>query len=394
MRGIVFEGGGAKGAYQIGAAKALQEMGFEFDAIAGTSVGALNGAAVAQDDILRAYGIWDNIDNDKVFRMDEFREAKKNRSAYVKLMKKIIEDRGLDTEPLNRIIYDFVDEEKIRNRKVIFGIVTVSFKEFRHFEIYLDEIPEGRLSEYIIASANFPLFKAAKIDGRRFADGGFYNNYPINMLVDKGVRDIVSVRTFGIGIVRSCDLKDSLVTYIEPKEKLGPILDFSRDRVQKNLKLGYFDAYKVIKKHLGNTFYIDNDLGKDYIYNKLLTINFDNVRPLAESMGINDADPGRFFFEMLIPRIAEYLGLDRSAGYNDVVLSILEVLAEEKKLERYRIYKYSEFADAVIDNYREAEAVEILKYLPGFLTRNDLLPKTIKNKIMKEVAVRIIKENY
>lgn len=42
--GLVLEGGGAKGAYQIGVWKALMEYGIKIKAIAGVSVGALNGA--------------------------------------------------------------------------------------------------------------------------------------------------------------------------------------------------------------------------------------------------------------------------------------------------------------------------------------------------------------
>ena len=43
---LVLEGGGAKGAYQIGAWKALKEAGVKINAVAGTSVGALNGALI------------------------------------------------------------------------------------------------------------------------------------------------------------------------------------------------------------------------------------------------------------------------------------------------------------------------------------------------------------
>lgn len=45
--GLVLSGGGAKGAYQVGAIKALAEYGFEFDMISGASIGALNGAVLA-----------------------------------------------------------------------------------------------------------------------------------------------------------------------------------------------------------------------------------------------------------------------------------------------------------------------------------------------------------
>ena len=52
--GIVLEGGGAKGAYQIGAWRALREAGIRIKGAAGTSVGALNGALICMDDFEKA----------------------------------------------------------------------------------------------------------------------------------------------------------------------------------------------------------------------------------------------------------------------------------------------------------------------------------------------------
>ena len=49
--GIVLEGGGARGSYQIGAWKALREAGIKIRGIAGASVGALNGALICMDDL-------------------------------------------------------------------------------------------------------------------------------------------------------------------------------------------------------------------------------------------------------------------------------------------------------------------------------------------------------
>lgn len=61
MYGLVLEGGGAKGSYHIGAYKAIKEMGIEIKGIAGTSVGALNGALITQGDFERAYDLWESI---------------------------------------------------------------------------------------------------------------------------------------------------------------------------------------------------------------------------------------------------------------------------------------------------------------------------------------------
>ena len=53
--GLVLSGGGSKGAYESGCMKALQELGYHFDIVTGTSIGALNGLLVAQEDYQKLY---------------------------------------------------------------------------------------------------------------------------------------------------------------------------------------------------------------------------------------------------------------------------------------------------------------------------------------------------
>ena len=69
--GLVLEGGGAKGAYQIGAWRALREAGVRIRAVAGTSVGALNGALICMDDFEKAEQIWENIRYSSVMDVDD-----------------------------------------------------------------------------------------------------------------------------------------------------------------------------------------------------------------------------------------------------------------------------------------------------------------------------------
>ncbi len=69
--GLVFDGGGARGAYQIGAWKALREAGVKISAVAGTSVGALNGALVCMGDVKKAEEIWSEMTFSKVMDVDD-----------------------------------------------------------------------------------------------------------------------------------------------------------------------------------------------------------------------------------------------------------------------------------------------------------------------------------
>ncbi|MDD3641725.1 MAG: patatin-like phospholipase family protein, partial [Atribacterota bacterium] len=69
--GLVLEGGGAKGSYEIGAYKALEEMGIQISAVTGTSVGALNGVMIAQHEVEKACKLWHDIHPSQIMKVDE-----------------------------------------------------------------------------------------------------------------------------------------------------------------------------------------------------------------------------------------------------------------------------------------------------------------------------------
>ncbi len=62
MYGLALEGGGVRGAFHVGAVKALLEEGYEFGGVTGTSIGALNGAMIAQGDFEAGYKLWESMD--------------------------------------------------------------------------------------------------------------------------------------------------------------------------------------------------------------------------------------------------------------------------------------------------------------------------------------------
>ena len=70
-KAIVLCGGGAKGAYQIGALKALNKVGYKYDIVTGTSVGALNGAFAVMGDIKKAENIWSKLDMEGIFSFND-----------------------------------------------------------------------------------------------------------------------------------------------------------------------------------------------------------------------------------------------------------------------------------------------------------------------------------
>ena len=102
--GLALEGGGGKGAYQIGAYSALKKLGYKFNMVAGTSIGSLNAAIIVQDDIKLAKELWLNsdseiigLDNELVKMTKNFKLTKENIENSIKEIKTIIDNKGLDT---------------------------------------------------------------------------------------------------------------------------------------------------------------------------------------------------------------------------------------------------------------------------------------------------------
>ena len=133
MYGLVLEGGGGRGAYQMGACKAIKEMGLEISMVAGTSVGALNGAMIVQGEIDKAYDIWYDLEPSSVimFAGNELEQYKGNSfkpealKAFTKNLRTVIAEGGLNVEPLEKMVKGLLDEDKIRKSPIGFAVVTV-----------------------------------------------------------------------------------------------------------------------------------------------------------------------------------------------------------------------------------------------------------------------------
>lgn len=194
MLGIVLEGGGARGAYQAGVIKCFISNGYIFDGITGTSIGALNGVMLAQGRFDESYELWEEMEFSRLFDFEE-KYAEKIGSMnldkdtvkyFLSKLREAISNKGLDTSKIRALLQEYIDEDKLRNSGKDFGLTTFSFKEMKPYQLFIEDMPEGTVADYVMASANFPGFAKMKIDDKVFIDGGIYDNLPINMLVDKG----------------------------------------------------------------------------------------------------------------------------------------------------------------------------------------------------------------
>lgn len=363
MKGLVLEGGGTKGAYQIGAYKALRELGIEFKGIAGTSIGALNGAYIAQDNIEVLEDIWTNydythfmdVDEETYHRIKNIDFTPKNINMVISLINKARKNQGIDISPFRNLLEKTIDEDLIRSSNKDFGLVTVMWDgKIVPNPMFIENIPNGKLLDYLIASASLPIFKLDKLDDKLFLDGVFYNNIPVSLLREKGYEDIVVVRLIDdlFGKVNLNHHKDMNMKVIVPSEYLGGCLNLDPDNVHKNIKLGYMDTMKTFNRYEGIRYYfnLDYKYDDDYCFNKLSNLSKESIEGLCKLLNIKRDINKRTLLEAIIPKLGESLNLSKEFSYKDLFYCIYEKKLEENNINRLNLYDFNKVVEVVNTN--------------------------------------------
>ena len=264
-------GGGARGSYQVGVYQALTELGWRPDIITGTSVGCLNGAMFATGQWATARDMWLTIDTRQVIA-----DPPDPQRGPLNFWQETVRGGGLDVSPLEGIVDRVLEEEQLRTGPIAFGLVTVNRRTLRPLELTADQIPQGQMKEYLLASAAcFPAFPARDIEGQQFIDGGYADNMPVNLARRMGAQEVVAVDVDGIGVTRRIP-EDLPVILIRSYWDLGAILTFDPRQAARNIALGYNDTYRAFGHILGICYGIQ--AGQE----RALTEGF--IRPYAERL--------------------------------------------------------------------------------------------------------------
>ena len=368
--GLVLEGGGAKGAYQIGAWKALREAGVRIKGIAGVSVGSLNGALICMDDLERAEKIWKNIEysqvmavNDETIKALRERDFKSlNLQDLISSGFQILKDGGFDITPLRNLIEEVVgDEDKIRNSDRELYTVTYSVSDRKELAEDIRTGEAGTIKDMLLASAYFLAFKNEKLGGKRYMDGGGVNNVPINVLLEHGYEDIIVIRIYGLGLdkERVTEIPEGIRVYhIAPRQDLGGILEFDKKKTRKNMTLGYYDAKRFLYGLYGRIYYIDAPNTEPYYFDKMMSeLEFFKIymQDTLNEEGMAALTGYRAFTEKLFPRLAEEFKLKEGWDYKDMYVGLLEDLAKRLKVRRFQIYTVDELLREIRKKFRSLE---------------------------------------
>ena len=226
--GLALEGGGLKGGYQVGSYYAFKKCHIKISGYVGTSIGSFNACLLASGQAKDLLELWQNLEPGKLLDINqEFADYINGKQKMIKALQglnstvlKTIKQKGISTDKLRKLAEDLINKESLYNNKKDFGLITVRLHNFEPiYEIYID--------------------------------GGFYDNCPIKLLIDKNYDTIYEIRINGIGRNRNVAKKNSKVITIRPSRNICSILELNQEKIKENILLGYYDTLRVLKKYDG-----------------------------------------------------------------------------------------------------------------------------------------------
>ena len=358
-RALVFSGGGAKGSYQIGVWKALRKLHIIIDIVTGCSIGSINAALFAENKYHIAKKMWLKITTDDLFTKDET---------------KVFKTLGLKFDKAKEYLDRLIDESKIRKSKIDYGLVTFNYKKRTPKILTKQEIPEGKLVDYILASSTFyPFIEKKKIDDDYYIDGGFYDNMPINLAVDMGATEVIAIDLKNIGIKRKTKNKEIPVTVIEYNLNDYGTLVFTKEKAKERIKLGYNDTMKKFNKLDGNTYTFKyNSLSKNY--NKIKEYYIDLLKVIFLS---NDSKLIKEIFKITKYNTL-FTNIKQNKDISNYILDSIEYLGKTFDIDKTKIYNIDNFNRLLIKKVKELNYLKV-----GTKLKGKMLIGYIYNKYME-----------
>ena len=224
----------------------------------------------------------------------------------------ILKNHGIDTSKMRKIGQTLVNPEKLRSSPMDFGLTTVKFRKLTPVYMYKEEISDDKLIDSIIASCYLPVFRLDPvIDNHIYIDGGFYDNCPSRMLVEKNYDIVYEIRINGIGFNRPrLDTKTKIIT-ISPSRNLCSIFEMNSSNISENILMGYYDTIRYLK----------NYDGKKYVFKKLPDFL---IKHLLRKVSTKELKRIKSFFNVKTKR--------------EAIIYSLEYVLEKEHINYYHIY--------------------------------------------------------
>ena len=278
--GLVLSGGGSVGAYHIGILKYLVEHSIRVDALAGASIGALNGSIIASSSSLdsatkKLEEIWSLLANNHPL---EDRDSSNIYKIYKVLKELLLSPNNIgffDDHMLRQILKDYLNVYNLNSgipfyvsayqsegslldiSKALLGKMNLN-NTFPSNFFHVQSMHGAEQINAILASASIPLiFRAKKIGGNYYADGGIggmksaQGNTPITPLIKHERCSHIIVNHLGDGSFwNRHDFPETTILEIRPGRNITrdglarDLLGFKPININSWIEQGYEDAYR------------------------------------------------------------------------------------------------------------------------------------------------------
>ena len=296
--GLVFAGGGGKGAYQIGAWKALNKLCKDLNicAVAGTSVGALNAVLYAIGDYNLASRIWNDEQLAKdILRLKSLEEVIDDSFLSVLVSRLEMLDNGkldifldvvnelmnkgvLSREGLREIIIKNNIVGKMRQVKIpCYATICSSLNPFNMRAVYKDlrNLEHEEFIKILLASSAIPfIFSQERVKGKLYCDGGIIDNAPTQAIHENcsEIKNIIVIDlAAGNSKIDRYKYEDVTILHLRPKQSLKGFrgtLDFGKETIEALMKQGEEETEKNLAE-LGLLTALQTKKGKEAIDQRL-----------------------------------------------------------------------------------------------------------------------------
>ncbi|NLC96272.1 MAG: hypothetical protein GX675_01680 [Erysipelotrichaceae bacterium] len=390
--GLVLGGGGTKGAYQAGAVKALQSLDKTWSIICGTSIGALNGAMLVQEDYDEFYDLWtsvkaENIVNGAIDLNFDFEDVVSKPNSYLSFFRKYVGTTGADIQPLKNMMNYYFDKERFMASNIDYGCVIATYPGMRPVYITKKMMYERGIDYMLASSACFPIFPTYKIDDNVYIDGGYADNLPVDLAFELGAQEIIAIDLIK-SIAHPNLLNRENITYIYPRHEIGPLFNFDKELINKNIACGFNDVYKTYGLFSGYKYTFekfDKPEFYDEFYIEILRLENKISRQLTFK---DDAYITNHFLKVQHKAIlsSEDLGF----GIIDEIMSMLKMPVEE-------VYSFEKLCLLILETFKNAFSkdyevlpslsIEKLKEFIGNLDKIGMVSKIINQTLYPKKTV-------
>lgn len=384
MKALVLGGGGAKGSYEVGVWKALNKLNMKFDIVTGVSIGSINGAFYVANEYKKCLKMWQKITTSDLF---DVAIGSKMSKEDIKLLVKQMSSGGISFSNAYNFLKKNINEEKVRKSKINYGLVTVSLTNKKPRFLTKEQIPYGKLVDYICASSIcYPFVHTQDINDESFIDGGFYDGIPINLAIDMGATEIVAVDLSVLAINKKPKDKNVKVDVIKMKDKTPLTLTFTKEYADKNIKYGYNDTMKHFNKLDGNIYtFKKNDLDKSYneLNKYFIEILKSTILNEPKNKIVNE-----LFSIAKINKL--FVKIKYNHDFKEEVEEALEHLGVLFDIPNENIYSIKKYNRMLVKKVKELDYIKINKNLKDKFLIGYMYNKYMKNENKEE----IIKEMY